>query len=485
MEVVSLKKAAFINFISKYSIVVIQLIYNGVLARILLPEEFGVVAILNVFISFFVLLADMGVGNAIIQNQDLEDDDVSSIFTLSVIISIIAAVIFSILSVPISIIYSNSEYMIMCPLLSISVLFNSLNTVPAALLMKYKKFKLVAIRQVIVNLVCSIITIIFAINGAGYYSLIAYTVFTAIINFLCNYYSCSFKFKLKLKLSSINKVKEFSTFLVGYNTINYLSKNIDKLVIGKLSGSADVGNYNKAHQLTSYPLNYLTFVITPVMLPMLSQHQHNKEYIYSKYLKLVKLLSLMGMYISIVGFFCAEEVTTIFYGPNWGNAAVCFKWMSLSIWAQMINSSSSSIFQIFNKTRLQFKSGIYMFILTLFAITIGYKFAKLEGIAICIMIINNLYFIILNEFLIRKSFGMDSLEHIIKFSPDFLCGIILFYSLKIVNIFSFDNIIISITVKVVISVIVYISMLIITKQIKVFIDILPNKLSKKLKYITE
>lgn len=481
MEEISIKKAALINFASKYTIVIIQLLYNSVLARILMPDEFGVVAILNVFISFFVLLADMGLGNAVIQNQELDDDDISSIFIISVILSIVLSGIFILLSYPISQLYNNPEYMIMCPLLSIAILFNSLNTIPAALLMKKQKFKTVAIRQIIINISCSILTIFLAVKGMKYYSLIAYTISAAILNFVWNYFSCNFKFKFIFKKESFNKIKEFSLFLMSFNIINYLSKNIDRLIIGKVSGNTDVGNYNKAYQLTTYPLNYLTFVITPVLLPVLSAHQTNKEFIYNKYLKLVKLLSLMGIYVSIMCFFCSDEVTTIFYGSNWGIAAICFKWLSLSIWAQMINSSASVIFQILNNNKLQFKSAIYMLLLMIIFIVIGGKLGGIKGISIFIMIANNIQFIILTYFLIKLSFGFSILSYLKIFIPDLICAVILFVSLQIISLFYIPNIFLSVILKLIISVIVFYFALSITRQLNVFIEILPKKLSERFK----
>ena len=80
----SIRQGVFITFIAKYSNIIIQLIINSILARLLLPNEFGIITVITVFITFFTILGDMGLGPAIIQNKDLNKDDISSIFIFSI-----------------------------------------------------------------------------------------------------------------------------------------------------------------------------------------------------------------------------------------------------------------------------------------------------------------------------------------------------------------------------------------------------------------
>ena len=85
---ISIKKAAFINAAANYSCVILQLGFSAVLARILLPEDYGVIGVMTVFTTFFSVLANMGIGTAVIQNKELSDYDVSNIFTFNLYIAI-------------------------------------------------------------------------------------------------------------------------------------------------------------------------------------------------------------------------------------------------------------------------------------------------------------------------------------------------------------------------------------------------------------
>ena len=97
---ISIKKAAFINAAANYSCVILQLGFSAVLARILLPEDYGVIGVMTVFTTFFSVLANMGIGTAVIQDKELSDYDVSNIFTFNLYVAVGLSIIFAIFSVP-------------------------------------------------------------------------------------------------------------------------------------------------------------------------------------------------------------------------------------------------------------------------------------------------------------------------------------------------------------------------------------------------
>ena len=120
---ISIKKAAFINAAANYSCVILQLGFSAVLARILLPEDYGVIGVMTVFTTFFSVLANMGIGTAVIQNKELSDYDVSNIFTFNLYVAVGLSIIFAIFSVPLSKFYGNSVYIPIGCLLSVSLFF--------------------------------------------------------------------------------------------------------------------------------------------------------------------------------------------------------------------------------------------------------------------------------------------------------------------------------------------------------------------------
>ena len=384
---ISMKKAVMFNMISKYSVVIIQLVYNAIMARILLPSEFGVVSILTVFTNFFGMLADFGIGNAIIQRQNIKTEDINTSFVFAIGIGFTLEIVFSLCAYPISWVYSNSEYIRMVPILSIAILFNTMSNIPAALLSKAKKFKTIAIRQITINVLASIWAVFLAMNGWSYYSLVFYTLITAIANFLWNFFFCGHRFRIEFHKESLKKIGSFSVNLMLYNITNYAGKSVDRLIIGRTKGDSDVGNYSKSVQLTTYPINYLALAITPTILPYMAAHQNDKTYIYNKYLQLTKFLSILGVFVAVVCCFTSQEIITILYGNNWIDTIKCFRWNAFSIWPMMLVGANSSIYQVLGKTKELFRVSVLTLIFSITAAIVGSIVGELQAVAILMMLV--------------------------------------------------------------------------------------------------
>ena len=119
----SLKYNTLFYGLSKYTTVFVTLLTTAVLSRILSPTEFGIVSVITVFTAFFSILADLGLGTAIIQNKTLSDNEIDDIFSFSVFVALFLGIAFGMLGMPISWFYENALYKKICLLLSISVFF--------------------------------------------------------------------------------------------------------------------------------------------------------------------------------------------------------------------------------------------------------------------------------------------------------------------------------------------------------------------------
>ena len=424
MGEISIKKAAFINAASRYSTIVLNLVFSAVLARLLTPEDYGIVAVTAVFTTFFTLFADMGIGAGVIQNKELAQDDISSIYTFTVRISFVLALAFMAFSVPMAWFYKDRVYVPVGMLLAVSLFFSAMNMVPNALLLKEKRFVAVGIRTVVACILSGGVGILFALLGFKYYALVLQNIFNAVFIFIWNYVSTRPRVVRKICKESVGKIRSYSSFLFAFNIINYFSRNSDNLLISKFMGTASLGYYDKAYKLMCYPTQNLTHVITPVLHPILSEHQNDRNYIYEKYLHIIKLLSLCGIFIMTFCFFASDEIIRIMFGERWLPAIPCFKYMSISIWAQMITSSSGSIFQSLGDSRRMFISGTLNAALTVAAIVLGIAEGRIEAVARNVGIVYNFHFISTYIILVHFSFGMSCWKFLMSFLPDF--GVLLF-----------------------------------------------------------
>lgn len=433
MNEISLKKATFINALTKYSNILLQIIFTGVLARILTPKDYGVVAIVFVFTAFFSILSDMGFGAVVIQDKTLSKSDIDSIFTVTFYLALILSGIFCGFSFFVAWFYNNDVYIPVCLLLSVSVFFNTLNMVPNAMLMKNKKFILVGIRTITVAIFAFVVTCFLAIKGFKYYALVVNSILVSFITFIWNYSSTRPIWVKKIKSEVIARNKGYGGFQFGFNFINYFSRNLDKILIGKRLGDISLSYYDKAYKLMLYPVQNLTFVISPVLHPILSDHQTDKEYIYNTYIRVVKILSLLGCFCGLFCFFAADELIYIAFGPQWQSSVPCFKILSFSIWFQIVSSSAGAIYLSIGNTRLMFKSAVFHVGITVVLTVIGVMSSDLKNATVFITISYILKFFIEYFFLIKKGFEKSFGKFLVNFIPELLVFIIMSFLLFHIN----------------------------------------------------
>lgn len=472
----SIKSAVFINAVGKYSSVFFQLIFSAFLSRILTPAEFGVVTVINVFVVFFELFSDLGIGTAIIQKRTLTETDIECIFGFTVYLGMGLALLFCILAYGIAHYLGNNVYITLGQIFAVSIMLASCNTVPNALLMKNKQFIAVSIRNVVACIVSYAVAILLALYGFSYYSLVIRSVVMSAVLFLWNRRASRIRLCLKINRNSIQKIWDYSLFQFGASIINYFQRNLDNLLVGKYMGEEQVGYYNKSYTLMQYPILYLPQVITPVLHPIMAEHQNDKNYIYDQYIKIVQFLSSVGCFICVFFFFASEEIIMIMFGNQWKAAVEPFGIISLSIWPQMLTSTVGCIMQSLDDTKNLFRMCMISLIVSTAGVTIGVASGDLNNLAICIVVIYYLHFIIyyyyLMHIVLKKSFW-----HFFKMLQADIASLFFMFAagLIITKVMTTENLFLSFFVKGILFIGIYVLILILTKRYKLFLHLLYKK----------
>ena len=345
--------------IAKYIGIIISLIVSGILARLIEPKEFGIVAIATVIISFFSIFSDLGIAPAIIQNKELTNKDLSHIFSFTVWLGATISILFFLSSWPISWFYKSSKLLIICQILSINLFFAAANIVPNALLFKNKEFKFIAYRSLIIQTIGGGIASIAALMGIGLYALIINPIFSSILLFIISYRKKPQKFSLIGDIESIKKIFNYSVYLFMFTLQN------------------------------------ITHIISPVMHPIFSDFQNDLKKLSTSYEKIIHLLAFIGFPLSVLLWFNAHEIILIVFGEQWIPSVSIFQTLSLSVGIQIILSTSGSIFQAANDTKSLFICGVFSTVLNVSGIIIGiFIFDSLEIIAWCIFLTFSINFIL-------------------------------------------------------------------------------------------
>lgn len=471
----SLKHETVFYGISKYANVFVTLLTTSILSRILTPSEFGVVSVVTVFTAFFAILSDMGLGTAVIQNKSLTEDETSDIFSFSVYAALVLGVVFLLLGMPVSWFYGDKVYLRICVLLSLSVFFNAVNIIPNAVLMKNKRFGLVGKRLIAVSVATGVIAIAMALAGFSFYAIVFQSIFQAFFIFLWNYWNTRLKFRFRFNGESIQKVRQYSSYQFSYSLINYFARNLDNLLIGKVLGSVSLAYYDKGYRLMMYPVQNLTYVINPILHPVLSDYQNNKAYIYDAYMKVVRILSLLGVFISFYCFWASEEIIMVFFGSQWADSVPVFRLLSLSVWPQLVSTSAGSIYQSTGNTKLMFKSGTIHFSTAIALIVVGVFSGDLIVVALLVAVSLYLRFFIDYYFLIVKGFGYSYRVFLREFRADILIMCAMLCAIAAGQNLPLDGILWSLIVKALILGSVYFAVAALTGQLSYLLSLVKRK----------
>lgn len=388
-----LTSGVFYNAVAKYTGVVISIVITGILSRLLTPEDYGTIVPVTVLISFFSILGDIGIGPAVIQSKELSHKELDSLFSFTVITGIILSVLFFMSSWLIAKIYDSDIFILLCQLLSVSLFFSCINVVPNALLFKAKMFRYLAVRSLIVQVVAGIVAIISAFLGAGLYALIIQSLISSFCLFLISYHENPLKLCIfHIEWEVMKKIRNFSSYQFLFDISNYFSVNLDKLLINKYMGAAQLGYYEKSYRLMQMPLQNIPFIITPVLHPIFSDMQNNLTSMRISYSKVIRFLAFVGFPLSILLYFSGQDLIFIIFGSQWTDSIPAFQILALSVGFQIIISTSGSIFQSAGTTHLLFLSGVLSAITVVIAVMTGLiVFGTIEAVSfllLCAFIIN-------------------------------------------------------------------------------------------------
>lgn len=173
--------------------------------------------------------------------------------------------------------YESGILRTLCQLLSVNLFFASANIVPGALFYRNKEFKFIAIRSFIIQIAGGAGAITAALCGAGLYALIINPILSSILIFVISYQRYPQRLRFTLGLKVLRKIFSYSAYQFLFNVINYFSRNLDKLLIGKYMSLSALGYYEKSYRLMMLPLQNITQVITPVMHPIFSDSRMTRK----------------------------------------------------------------------------------------------------------------------------------------------------------------------------------------------------------------
>ena len=331
-----------------------------VLARLLAPEDYGLIGMATVIIGFVELFKDLGLSAATVQKAEVNHQQISTLFWINLVISCIVGSIVAASAPAVAWFYKEPRLTGITLALASSFLFGGLTVQHQALLQRQMQFSTLAKIDIASMLVSILTAIVAAWYGMGYWALVLMQIASAITNALLVWLTCSWRPGKPLKAAGVRSMLAFGGNLTGFRVVNYFSRNLDNVLIGRYWGSQQLGFYAKAYQLVLLPIQQINSPINNVALPALSSLQTEPEKYSRYYYKAILLITTLGMPIVCFMFASADKVILLMLGEQWSGAVPIFRFLMPAAFMGTFNVAGGWVFQSLGRTDRQFRMGLVL-----------------------------------------------------------------------------------------------------------------------------
>ncbi|MBG0751213.1 MULTISPECIES: lipopolysaccharide biosynthesis protein [Pectobacterium] len=356
--------------------IVVQLLNIIVLARLIPPSEYGIMAMAFVIVNFAGLVRDLGTAAAIIQRRNIEDKTINAIFWLNVLMGLGIAFIIVIFSPLISSFFKEDKLILVLCLLSISFPLASSSSAHLALLEKKSRFKEVAFIEISSSVIAVFIAMLLAYIGWGVYSLVAQAVVMSLISTVQFWIKSEWRpvFNRIIDWPEIKGVFGFSGNLTLFNFINYFSRNADSMIIGHFFTSAILGAYSLAYRVMLFPIQNMTFVASRALYPVFSEHQDDNKKLRDAYFNTLYVILFFVLPLMVGLAILSHPFVFLVFGEKWELTALILAWLAPTGIIQSVLSSSGTIFMAKGRTDVLMKLGVLGMILQVTAFYLGVQY---------------------------------------------------------------------------------------------------------------
>lgn len=318
---------------------VLQVGSTAVLARLLTPQDYGLIAMVAVFTGFVGLFKDLGLSMATIQRAEITHAQVSTLFWINVAVSVLLAGIGMALAPAIAWFYNEPRLVGITIALSATFIFGGLAAQHTALLRRRMKFHLLAAAHLTALLISIGVAILLARRGAAHWALVAMIATEAVATTSLTWLFSGWRPGLPRRNSDTWSMLAFGSQLTATNFLNFFARNADNFLIGRWLGAAQLGLYTKAYGLMMLPISQIKGPLTGVVVPAMSRLVNDPTKYSQYYLRVVRLMCWATTPLVAVLAALSDEVVLLVLGERWTAAAFTFKILAIAAVFQGLYSS--------------------------------------------------------------------------------------------------------------------------------------------------
>ena len=333
---------------------VLQLASGLILARLLAPDLFGIVAMALVFVGIGEIFVDFGLRQAIIQTPQPTGILLSSCFWLSAGIGIVAALVLCVLAPVIAALYQEPRITPLLPFLGLNLFVATLSTVPRALLQREMNFGVLTRLTFVAGLIAVTTGCTMAALGGGVWSLIVQPLMSSFVGTILIFATCRWRPGFEFSAAGLHGLIRFSGGVLGAALLNYLNRNADNFLIGRFLGAVALGYYNIAYQMMLLPLAYVSSNIGAVAYPALVRLQDDLDRYKRVYLRTCSVIAFVSFPMMSGLFVVADQFVPVVLGSKWLPATTVLKILCPLGMVQSIATTVGLIYTSTGRTKTLF-----------------------------------------------------------------------------------------------------------------------------------
>jgi O-antigen/teichoic acid export membrane protein len=341
-----------------------------ILARILLPLDYGLVTIVSSVTTFAGIFVDLGMTAAVIQAKRLTDELLATAFWLNLVMGVVLSVLVAALAYPLSLFYHQPRLFWLFVLAGLGFTLSE-SSVQSALLTRTMNFRSVGAIETGGGLVGLLVTIGCAVAGLGAVSLVLGTLVATLVVTVWYWLAVRWVPRCRPTRAGLRQLWRFGGGLTGFNIVNYWSRNTDNLLLGKFATPTDLGFYGRSYNLMLLPVTQLSSVVSQVLFPALAAISNDPPRLGRAWLRSVRVVWLLGVPVGLGIAASAPAMVRTLYGPTWAGMAAPLALLALSVPPQLVGSNLGPVFQAVGKTGLQFRIGLVTSGMSIAAVLIG------------------------------------------------------------------------------------------------------------------
>ena len=328
------------------------------LAKILSPKEFSLIGVALVVIGFFDLMAELGLGSAIVQWQHLTDEIIDRIFWITIITGSVLSIISFFCSSYIELFFQKNGTAQIVRVLSPIMFINALYAVPYRLIVRKQLFSMKARIDLLAKGVSTVFSFLLAFWGYGVWALVYPQLLNSVVKMILSYWKTSYFPRKLIWAEDWKEIVAFGVRIVGLRATWYLRSQSDKVICGRYFEAVEFGYYTFAFQLARSVQDVIQGVLSTVSLPLLASKQSDNAAFNRAFLDLVKYTQLVAFPIFIGGIMLGKDLLSVISETKWVNATGIFQVACVVALLRIINSNAEDVFIALKKPHYSIRMNI-------------------------------------------------------------------------------------------------------------------------------